>query len=343
MLLKKLTESYGLPGFEDEVRSIIIEELKGHIDSYIIDRMGNLIVTKNKNYKEKHIALSAHMDEVGFFVKGITKKGAIKFVPWGVDVRLLPSMHVVIGKNKIRGVMGTRPIHLQTEENRAKTVKLKDISIDIGVTSKEEAEKLVNVGDFIGFVSDYVEFGEGKIKAKSLDDRAGCACLIEVLKSNIKERVTGIFVVQEEIGLRGSSAAAYTLLMGDKPSVLINLEATIGADVSGIDKQLHATTQGAGPAISIMDRTSIYRRAYIDEVVRVAEKKNIPYQFRRSGMGGTDAGSYHSAADGIACVNIAVPCRYIHSPVSILTKSDYENYVKLVKEVIEEGNFDEIK
>ena len=342
MLLKKLTESYGLPGFEDEIRNIIIEELKGHIDSYKIDRMGNLIVTKNKDYKEKHIALSAHMDEVGFFVKGFTKEGYIIFTPWGVDVRLMPSMHVVIGKNKVRGVMGTRPIHLQTEENREKTVPLKDIKIDIGANSKEEAQKLVSIGDFIGFVSEYVEFGEGKIKAKSLDDRAGCACLIEVLKSNIKERVTGIFVVQEEIGLRGSAAASHTVLTGDKPSALINLEATIGADVSGIDKQHHATTQGAGPAISLIDRTSIYKRKYVDEVVRVAEKKNIPYQFRRSGMGGTDAGSYHTAADGIACVNIAVPCRYIHSPVSVLTKSDYENYVKLVKEIIEEGNFDEL-
>ena len=326
MLLKKLTEACGLPGFEDEVRNIIKEELTGYADSIKVDRMGNLIAVKNPEAKGPHIALSAHMDEVGLCVKYIDKNGGIKFASWGVDARLLPSMRVLVGHKKITGVIGMKPIHRQTEKDREKVVSIDKLSIDIGCDKKEETEKLVSIGDFVAFESKYTEFGENKIKAKALDDRVGCAAIIEILKSDLPYKLTGIFCTQEEVGLRGSAVASKSL----NADLMINIEGTIGADLEGIPKNEHVTTQGAGPALSLMDRTSIYLREYVDEIVKVAEANNIPYQYRRTGMGGTDAGNYHTAGTGTPCIGLAVPCRYIHSPVSVMDKNDYENLIKLI-------------
>jgi len=335
MLLKKLTEACGLPGFEDEVRNIIREELIGFVDHIWIDKMGNLIAEKNSKATGSHIALSAHMDEVGLCVKHINKDGSIRFASWGVDQRLLPSMRVLVGSNKITGVIGTKPIHLQKKEEWNKVYDIDSLYIDIGCDTKEECEKLVTIGDFVAFDSKYTEFGEGKVKVKALDDRVGCATIIEILKSNTNCKITGVFCVQEEIGLRGSAVASKWL----DADLLINIEGTIGADLEGIPEHEHVTTQGAGPAISLMDNTSIYLRKYVDEVVRVAEANNIPYQYRRTGMGGTDAGNFHTEGGGIPCIGLAVPCRYIHSPVSVMTKSDYDNLIRLISCFIKEGRW----
>ena len=327
MLLKKLTEACGLPGFEEDIREIVKEELKGFVDSIKVDRMGNLIAVKNENKAGRHVALSAHMDEVGLCVKHINADGSIRFASWGVDKRILPSMHVLVGSKKIPGVIGSKPIHLQSQSERGSVLGLDALAIDIGCDKKEETEKHVNLGDFIAFTGSYTEFGENKIKAKALDDRAGCAAMIELLKMDLPCKVTAVFCVQEEVGLRGSIVAAKSL----DADIVINLEGTIGADTEGIEKHEHVTTQGAGPALSLMDRTSVYLKKHIDEIVAVAEKNKIPYQFRRSAMGGTDAGSYHTAKSGTPCIGLAVPCRYIHSPVSVMHKHDYDNLIKLVE------------
>ena len=333
MLLKKLTDACGLPGFEDEVREIIKTELAGYVDSIKVDRMGNLIAVKNENASGPHIAISAHMDEVGLCVKHIDKSGGIKFASWGVDQRLLPSMRVLVGKDRIPGVIAFKPSYFQSEAERRSVADINQLYIDIGCEKKEECEKLVSLGDFVAFDSKFVEFGEGKIKAKALDDRVGCAAIIEILKSDVKCKLTGVFCVQEEVGLRGSALASKTL----KADMVINIEGTIGADMEGVPKNEHVTNQGAGPALSLIDRTSIYLRQYINGIIGVAEKYNIPYQLRRTGMGGTDAGNYHTAQSGTPCIGIAVPCRYIHSPVSVMSKSDYDNLIKLIASYIKEG------
>lgn len=332
MLLKKLTEACGLPGFEDEVRNIIKEELEGYADSLQVDRMGNLIATKNTNKNGQHIALSAHMDEVGLCVRHIDKSGGIRFASWGVDARLLPSMHVLVGAKKIPGIIGTKPQYLQKEQERSTVISADALYVDIGCDKKEEAEKLVSLGDFVAFKSDFVEFGENKIKAKALDDRVGCAAIIEIMKSDINTPLTAIFCAQEEIGLRGSSVAAKSL----QADLVINIEGTICADTEGIPEKEHVTTQGAGPALSLMDRTSIYQRKYLENIAAVAERHKIPYQYRRTGMGGTDAGNYHTAQVGKPCIGIAVPCRYIHSPVSVMDRRDYDNLIKLIDRYIRE-------
>ncbi|MCL1993724.1 MAG: M42 family peptidase [Spirochaetes bacterium] len=324
MLLKKLTAACGLPGFEDEVREIIKAELAGHVDELKTDRMGNLIAVKNAKAKGRHIALSAHMDEVGLCVKHIEKDGSIKFATWGVDPRILPSALVFVGKDKIPGVIGIKPIHLEKSADKAPEVD--SLYIDIGLDKKEEVEKLVNLGDFVAFEAGYVEFGDHKVKAKALDDRVGCAAIIETLKSGVKHRLTGIFCTQEEVGLRGSAVAANNL----SADLVLNLEGTICADIEGVDEQHRVTTLGAGPCLSLADSTSVYQTKYIEEIIAVAEKSGIPWQFRRSGMGGTDSGRYHTAKTGTPCIGLSVPCRYIHSPVSAMDKRDFENLKKLV-------------
>ena len=326
MLLEKLTSACGLPGFEDAVRDIIKEEIESHVDSVTVDRMGNLIAVKNAGMAGPHIALSAHMDEVGLCVTSVDKDGYVKFASWGVDARLLPSMRVLVGKEKLVGVIGSKPIHLQKPAERKSIYEIDSLYIDLGFSKKEEAEKHVSIGDFVAFESDYKEFGEGKVKAKALDDRVGCAAIIEIIKMNLPIKLTCIFCVQEEVGLRGSAAVAKSLVA----DLVVNLEGTVGADLDGIDKHEHVTTQGAGPALSLIDRSSIYLKKYVEAVVKVAEENKIPFQYRRTNMGGTDAGSYHTAGEGIPCIGLAVPCRYIHSPVSVMTMSDYENLVKLV-------------
>jgi len=333
MLLEKLTKACGLPGFEDEVRDIITEELKEHVDSLKVDRIGNLIAFKKGKTDSPHIALSAHMDEVGLCIRGIESDGTLKFASWGVDARILPSMHVRVGKDKLPGVIGNKPIHLQKESERSTVYELDAMYIDIGCNSKEESEKLVSKGDFVAFVSEFTEFGENKIKAKALDDRVGCAAIIELLKKDLPYSITGIFCVQEEIGLRGSAVLSKSL----KADLVINFEGTICADMDGIDKEKHVTTQGSGPCLSIMDTTSIYLKKYLEAIVKVAQDEKIPYQYRQSGMSGTDAGSYHIGREGIPCIGIAVPCRYIHSPVSVMHKSDFENLIRLVDAFIRSG------
>jgi endoglucanase len=279
------------------------------------------------------------MDEVGLCVSHIGKDGLLRFASWGVDVRLLPSMRVLIGPDRIPGVIGCKPIHKQKEEERKIVTTIDQLYIDIGCDSAEESQKLVSPGDCAAFDSKFTEFGENKIKAKALDNRVGCAAIIEIFKQDLPYKLTGIFCAQEEVGLRGSQVAANSL----DADLVINIEGTVGADMEGVPENEHVTTQGAGPALSLIDRTSVYLQEYIDEIVKTDEENGIPYQFRRTGMGGTDAGSYHTARAGLPCIGIAVPCRYIHSPVSVMDKRDFDNLVKLCvcyinRKNTEEGN-----
>ena len=327
MLIKKLTDIDGLPSWEDDIRAAIIDEIKDYVDSMHVDRLGNIIAVKNEKAPGAHIGLSAHMDEVGMVVKSIEKSGLIKFETWGVMPRILLSKTVKIGKKKIPGVIGAKPIHLQKPEERETVMELDRIFIDIGATSKEDAEKYVEIGDYIAFDSEYRELGKHKIKAKALDDRLGCAAIIEILQSDIPKKITAIFCVQEEVGLRGSATAANQVFA----DLIINVEGTVCADSEDIDEHMRVTTQGQGPAISIKDRTSIYLKKYYEKMIATAEENNIPIQFRRTSAGGTDAANYHTAHVGTPVIGLAVPCRYLHTPVSMCDRRDYENLVALVK------------
>ena len=333
MVLERLTNAIGVSAFEKEVRNIIINELESTVDNIEIDVIGNVIVDKKSNKSPYHIAITAHMDEVGFMVKGIEDSGLIRFVPvGGIDNRILVSKVVLIGENKIPGVIGAKAIHLQKPDERDKALDYDNLYIDIGSKSKEESEKHVSVVDYICFDSKYIEFGNNMVKAKALDNRVGCNILINILQEDLPVNVTGIFTAQEEVGLRGAEIAANKL----QADLVIVLEGTTCSDVGDIEPHFHVTTIGKGPAISIMDRTSIYQNRFIKSIVETAENNNIPWQYRRTSFGGNDAGKFHLANTGTPCISLAVPCRYIHSPISVLSRTDLNNTKKLIKKYIED-------
>jgi endoglucanase len=329
MLLKKLTEAIGVSGNEKAVRDIIIKEIGNDCENIAIDRMGNLIaLKKGTEGNGKKVMLAAHMDEVGLIVTGITDTGFIKFKPvGGIDARILVSKKVVIGDNRIPGVIGLKAIHLQEPGERKQAVKVKNLYIDIGAKNKEDAEKKVNLGDYIGFDSSCVEFGNNLVKAKALDDRVGCAILIEMLKERYPFDLYACFTVQEEVGLRGAGVAAYTV----SPDLALVVEGTTCSDVPGAEEHEHATTLGHGPAVSIMDRASYSDKGLSQLLYNLGKDNNIKVQYKRTTFGGNDAGKIHLTREGIPTAAISVPCRYIHSPVSVMNLDDYEGCKKIVR------------
>ncbi|MGO1368770.1 MAG: M42 family metallopeptidase [Senegalia sp. (in: firmicutes)] len=333
MLLKKLTQASGISGNEKEVRDIIINEIKNHVDNYEIDKLGNIIVhKKGKNKDSKKIMIAAHMDEIGLMVSDIDDMGLIKFMTvGGIDKRVLVSKTVRIGVNKIPGVIGAKPIHLQKANERKKSLDINQLYVDIGTYSKDETDKKVQIGDYITFDSDYREFGDNLIKAKALDDRIGCSLLIELLQSDIKYDIYAAFTVMEEVGLRGAGPASYRM----EPDISIILEGTTCADLEDVDNHKKATELGKGPVISLMDSSTYFDKDLRNLLISTAKEHNIPYQFRKTSAGGNDSGSIHLSKEGVKTTTISVPCRNIHSPISVMSKSDYNNTKKLLDAFIE--------
>jgi len=333
MLLKRLTEAAGVSGNEKEVRDIIIEEIKDHVDELIVDRLGNVIAYKKGKEDSKKLMITAHMDEVGLMITDIDNEGLLKFTTvGGIDKRILVSKPVLIGKNKILGVIGAKPIHLQKREEWQRALNIDQLYIDIGAKNKEEAERLVNIGDYVSFDSQYIEFGDDLIKAKALDNRVGCSLLIELIKETKDIGFYGVFTVMEEIGLVGAGPAAYRV----DPDISIILEGTLCYELPNMDEHLVPTSLNKGPAISIMDRTTLYDREFRDRIKKIAEKNNIPYQYRKTSMGGNDSGRIHTTKEGSITTAISVPCRNIHSPTSVMSKKDYKNTYNLLIAILSE-------
>ena len=326
MLLKRLCDAMGVPGQEGEVRAIIREELNGKVDEIRSDTIGNLIVRKGP-VGGPRVMLAAHMDEVGFLVSGFTKDGCLRFEKaGGTDDRVILTKVVLVGSQRLPGVIGVRPYHLETDKEREGPVKSDKLCIDIGCKSREEAEAKVKLGDPVVFDTGFAEFGEGYVKGRALDDRIGCAVLAEVLKLDWSIPVWGVFTAQEEIGCRGAAIAAYSI----QPEMGIALEGTVSADVAGVDDEGLVTEPGKGPAIGVMDSGSIPHRKMLAQVVSLAKQHGVPFQFRRTTTGRNDAGPIQRSQGGSATVTISVPCKNIHSPVAIASVSDFDNCVRLV-------------
>jgi len=341
MLLKTLTEANGVSGNEKKIREIILNEIQGYCDDITVDSIGNVIAfKKGKENNNKKVMLSAHMDEVGLIVTGITDSGFIKFEPvGGIDARILISKKVVIGDKNISGAIGIKAVHLQEPEERKNAVKVKNMYIDIGAKNKEDAEKRVSLGDYIAFDSPYVEFGNNMVKAKALDDRVGCVILIELLKENYVYDFYACFTVQEEVGLRGAKVAAYTV----QPDIALVIEGTTCSDVPGAEEYQYATKIGEGPAVSIMDRASYSNKELAMMLYEVGKKNNIKVQFKQTTFGGNDAGVIHLTGIGVPTAAISVPCRYIHSPVSVMKLDDYHGCMQIVKLFLKELEHAEIR
>lgn len=328
MLLARLSEVNGAPGQEGEVRDLIRAEIEPYVHEIKTDALGNLIAVKNPDASGPKVMLAAHMDEVALMIVGIEGNGYLKFrAIGGVDPRVLVAKSVVVGAKKISGVIGSKPVHLQKPPERERAFTVQELFIDIGAKSKDEAERQVQLGECAYFTTKYEEFGHNKVKAKALDDRVGCALAIRLLQEDVPFPLIVAFTVQEEVGLRGAGVVTYQT----KPDLALVLEGTTASDVPGTDKHKQATTVGQGPCITVMDRSVIPHPPLVRELFDLAEEKGIKVQVRRNTAGGTDAGQIQMSEAGIKVAVIAVPCRYIHSPVSVMSKDDYEGAYELVK------------
>jgi len=334
LLLKELSEARGVSGNEGAVRQIILDAIKDTVDEHRVDALGNLIaLKKGTGESRRKVMVAAHMDEVGLMIVLIEKEGSLRFRPvGGIDGRVLLAKKVLIGDNKVPGVIGNKPVHLLDAKQRQQVVHVAEMSIDIGASCKEEAEHLVKVGDYATFDIAFAELGGElrTVKGQAFDDRAGCAVLIELLKESYPFDLYAAFTVQEEVGLRGARVAGYSIA----PDVAFALEGTVCDDMPKKKDVSPTTTVGGGPAITVMDRAAIVDPRLVNLLVTTAQEKGIPYQFKQPGMGSTDAGSIHLAREGVPSAVVAVPARYIHSPVTLLSLTDLDNEVRLMHETL---------
>jgi putative aminopeptidase FrvX len=331
MLLKRLTEAMGPSGFEDEIRTVIREEVEPHVDKLYTDVLGSLIAEKGIDQSGPRVMLDAHMDEVGLMIVHVEDNGLLKFRPLGgVDPRILVSKPVQIGAEKRYGVIGAKPVHLQTPSERGKPLKMEQLYIDVGAKDKDDAKKHVKPGDVAVFATRFGEIGDGAAKGKSFDDRVGCGILIETLRKSFQIPLIGSFAVQEEIGLRGAGVIAHRM----QPDIAIALEGTVCFDVVDAPGHGQGTVMGKGPAFTVQDGQTIADRRFLDFLISVAENSDIPYQLRRVKGGSNDFGIIHKTREGIVGGGISVPVRYIHAPAQIISLEDYENTIKLVEAVL---------
>jgi len=265
------------------------------------------------------VAFAAHMDEIGFIITGHTEDGLLRFRPvGGVDPRVVVSKWVVIGKERLPGVIGAMAIHLQTPADRERVLDYDNLYIDIGAKDAKEAEKLCPLGSYAVFDTPYTEFGEGFVAARALDDRVGCLNLLQILASDYAGDLCCVFVTQEEVGLRGSKGAAFHI----QPDIAVILEGTAANDLGDTRERFQVCVPGQGVAVSFMDLASIADRQLFQQMREVAKERGIPHQVKRSVTGGNDAGSFQQAGKGARTVVLSVPCRYIHSGNNVASLSD---------------------
>ena len=350
-LIRKLSTAFGPSGCEDEVRELILEQIQGDCNSYRIDKAGNLIACvcgRGPDYNAeapRRILLSAHMDEVGLMVTEITEEGYLKFgTVGGIDPRVLCGRHVIVGdKRKLHGVIASKAIHLQTPEERTKATPLSKMYIDIGAKDAEDAKKYVSVGDYATFDSDFVTFGKDntRMKGKALDDRAGCAMLIEIMRNlhdnpcDLPFDVCFAFTTCEEVGISGANVAAFEVA----PDTAIILEATAVNDLPGAGRNF-VSKQGEGGTLSLCDRGTIYDMGFINYARQTAEQKELKVQLKQAFTGGTDAAHIQRSLTGIRVLGLSLPTRYIHSASNVALYEDYEQTRDLVTAMLRDWKLD---
>jgi len=328
-LLGRLSEAPGVSGDEGAVRTILKEAIKPYVDKMRVDALGNLIAVRRATQENPmRVMVEAHMDEVGLMVIRAEKNGHLRFRKvGGIDDRILPAKRVKVGKEGIPGVIGIKPIHLLKGEEKKRVLGVDDLFIDIGVSSQEEAERLVKRGDRAVFDTAFDDLGL-RVKGKAFDDRVGCAILGGLLAAGpYPVELYAVFATQEEIGARGARVAAYDI----NPDVAFVLEGTVADDLPKEKDESPTTELGKGPALTVMDRSVIVDPRLLRFLIRTAEAEGIPYQVKQPGVGGTDAGRIHLAREGVPSAVTAVPCRYIHGPASVLDKQDLNWTLQLMQ------------
>jgi putative aminopeptidase FrvX len=338
MILKQLSEAIGVSGDEGEVRELVLDAVREHVDDVRIDAMGNVLALKRgkgrlqsprDSERRLRVLVAAHTDEIGLMVVDHDKDGFLRVRPvGGIDARLLPGVLLKVGPERRPGVIGVKPIHLLKDDEQEKVAKIEELAVDIGAKTKEEAQKLAPLGTYATFATRFRELGP-TVMGKAFDDRVGCAVLVELLQGEpFRFDLHAAFTVQEEVGLRGASVAAYAT----DPDCGLALEGTVADDLPKEKEGSPTTELGKGPAVTVMDRSFIADKRLVQLLTSTAEKLDIPYQIKQPGIGGTDSGAIHKTRGGVPSVTVAVPCRYIHSPAAILSLDDFKNTVRLVRE-----------
>lgn len=346
-MFKELTDAKGIPGNEKEPRNVMKKYITPYADEVVYDNLGSLIAKKTGIHDGPKIMVAGHLDEVGFMVTKIDENGFIYFQTtggWWSQVMLAQRVTIMGSKGDVTGVIGSKPPHILSPEARKKPVQIKDMFIDIGASSKEEAESFgVKPGDS---VVPYFEFtplkNEKMLLAKAWDNRIGCAIAIEVLKqlqdSVHPNIVYGVGTVQEEVGLRGAKTAANTI----KPDIGFAVDVGIAGDTPGISEHEADSKIGKGPQIVLYDAYMVSHKGLRDLVVKTAEENEIPFQYATMAGGGTDSGSIHLTANGVPSLSITIATRYIHTHAGILHRDDFDNAVKLIVETIKKLDQDTV-
>ena len=328
-LLKQLCALSGVSSWEDEVRDFLRPQAQPYADSIRTDAIGNLIVfKKGKKPTGNKLLLSAHMDEVGLMVKKIEEDGTLRFsTVGGIDRRVLLGKRVFVGEKRIPAVVGNKPIHLTTKEDRKSVPKLDQLYLDLGAENREEAEQLVSLGDVATFDPECMEFGNGMLKAKAIDDRVGCAVLLTLLKEDLPMDCTFVFSAQEEVGTRGAFGYAFSV----KPEVALVVEGTTASDIPGTPGHMTVCAPGLGPVIPFMDGGTIYDRGLFELLRRLAEENGIPWQTKHRVAGGTDGRTIQRSRQGVRVAGVAAAVRNIRTPSSVASLADCEEMLKLAR------------
>ena len=320
-LIENLCAINGVSGDEQDVVAAIIEQIKDYCE-YEVTPLGDVIAfKKGAKHPRNRVMFDAHMDEVGFIITYITEEGFLRFATvGGIDNRVIQGKPVVVGKNKVYGIISSKPIHLIDRDHRDDPIKAADLSIDIGCRNREEAEGLVSVGDRVSFDSPFVRFGDGFLKSKALDDRAGCAVLIKMIQSDLEYDTYFSFTTREEVGGMGAQTATYTV----KPDIAVAIAAAQKSD-----GYLFAPAQsGAEPAPAAGTGTGAlpsgakYDKRLYQLALDTAKEYKIKAQPKLGVFGGNNAGSMHQAVGGVRPVGISMPCRYLHTQSCVLQEED---------------------
>ena len=343
-LLKKLCTTFGPTGAEVFVRKEIEAELAPYSNGFeaYVDRLGAYIVHIKAENKPK-LMISAHMDEVGFMVDEICENGTLHFSNiGGMDPIVLPAKRVYSYKsseNIVRGAIMSKPIHLQKKEERTKITPISKLFINIGADSKEEAEKLCSLGDLFTFDSDFVEMGNGFIKSKALDDRLGCAIMIQIIKAICESKITPAydlyfaFTTREEVGLSGAHAASAQI----QPDCAFIIESTAVGDIHGAPDKKKVASLSKGGAFSFADGGTIYDREFVKHIIELCKKNEIPYQMKEYVSGGNDAANIQRSGYGVKVAVMSAPSRYIHSASSVVHRADLDSILNTLYTLACEG------
>lgn len=332
-LTRTLCGLSGVSSREEDVRSYLANALRHHVTHMETDAMGNLIAFKaGRKRTGSKLLLDAHMDEVGIMVSGYTADGCLRFsFVGGVDRRVVIGKRVYIGKERILGVFGMKPVHLSTKEERKSVPKLESLYIDIGAKDEAEARARVKLGEVGVFDPETLLFGDGFLKAKAIDDRAGCAALLKLAREELPMDCTFVFSTQEEVGTRGAFASSFFV----KPEIALVLEATTAADLPGTPSGKRVCVPGNGVVIPDMDGGTIYDRRLFEQLRALAEEHQIPWQTKEYLSGGTNGRVYQRSRAGVRVAGLAVATRYLHAPTSVAAVRDLEGMLCLARLMID--------